>query len=74
MFLQDGLLCDIRSIETTVYVVTEGDEPTLFTNFFNWDSSKQSSVSTEYMNGINHLSSLLTLVCFSVHADGWQLL
>nr|CAB3460266.1 unnamed protein product [Digitaria exilis] len=39
MFLQDR-----RSIETTVYVVTEGDEPPFFTKFFKWDSSKQSSM------------------------------
>ena len=45
MFLQDGILHDRRSIETTVYVITEGDEPAFFTDFFKWDSSKQSSVS-----------------------------
>ncbi|KAK8449858.1 hypothetical protein SEVIR_7G277100v4 [Setaria viridis] len=44
MFLQDGILQNRRSIETTVYIVTEGDEPAFFTNFFNWDSSKQSSM------------------------------
>ena len=45
MFLQDGIFHDRRSIETTVYVITEGDEPAFFTDFFKWDSSKQSSVS-----------------------------
>jgi advillin len=53
MFLQDGVLHGGgRSIETTVYAVTEGDEPVFFTNFFNnWDNSKQSSVSLEHTNG-----------------------
>ncbi|XP_062181406.1 villin-1-like isoform X2 [Phragmites australis] len=44
MFLQADILQDGRSIETTVYVVTEGDEPAFFTGFFDWDSSKQSSM------------------------------
>ncbi|KAG2616453.1 villin-1-like isoform X1 [Panicum virgatum] len=44
MFLQDGILHDRRSIETTVYIITEGDEPAFFTDFFKWDSSKQSSM------------------------------
>ncbi|EES17736.2 hypothetical protein BDA96_09G051200 [Sorghum bicolor] len=45
MFLQDGIFHSGRSIETTVYTVTEGDEPVFFTNFFNnWDNSKQSSM------------------------------
>lgn len=44
MFLQAGILQDGRSIETTVYVVTEGDEPAFFTSFFDWDSSKQGAM------------------------------
>jgi len=49
MFLQDDILHDERSIETTVFAITEGDEPVFFTNFFNnWDNSKQSSVSSEH--------------------------
>ncbi|KAL6608234.1 hypothetical protein ACP70R_041297 [Stipagrostis hirtigluma subsp. patula] len=43
MFLQADILQHGRSIETTtVYVISEGDEPAFFTSFFNWDSSKQS--------------------------------
>ncbi|KAG8084730.1 hypothetical protein GUJ93_ZPchr0010g7803 [Zizania palustris] len=43
MFLQAGIHQDgCRSTETTMYVVTEGDEPSFFTSFFNWDCSKQS--------------------------------
>uniref|UniRef100_A0A0E0DM63 Gelsolin-like domain-containing protein n=1 Tax=Oryza meridionalis TaxID=40149 RepID=A0A0E0DM63_9ORYZ len=42
MFLQAGIHQDgRRSIETTMYIVTEGDEPRFFTSFFNWDYSKQ---------------------------------
>ncbi|GJN36015.1 hypothetical protein PR202_gb24838 [Eleusine coracana subsp. coracana] len=41
MFLEDRIQHDGRS---TVYVITEGDEPSFFTSFFNWDSSKQSSM------------------------------
>jgi advillin len=48
MFLQDGIFHDGRSMETTVYMVTEGDEPTFFSNFFDWDSSKQSAVRSEH--------------------------
>ncbi|KAJ1261714.1 hypothetical protein BS78_09G052100 [Paspalum vaginatum] len=44
IFLQNGALQSGRSMETTVYAVTEGDEPAFFTKFFNWDSSKQSSM------------------------------
>ncbi|KAL6897749.1 hypothetical protein ACP4OV_006708 [Aristida adscensionis] len=44
MFLETNILRDGRSTETTVYVITEGDEPAFFTSFFNWDSSKQSSM------------------------------
>ncbi|TVU17630.1 hypothetical protein EJB05_33678 [Eragrostis curvula] len=44
MFLRDSIFRDGRPIETTVYVVTEGDEPAFFTRFFSWDSSKQSSI------------------------------
>lgn len=48
MFLQDGVLHGGRSIETTMYAITEGDEPVFFRNFFNWDNSKQSSVSSDF--------------------------
>ncbi|KAK3140694.1 hypothetical protein QOZ80_5AG0404440 [Eleusine coracana subsp. coracana] len=41
LFLQYRIQHDGRS---TVYVITEGDEPSFFTSFFNWDSSKQSSM------------------------------
>lgn len=43
MFLQAGIAQDERRsiLDTTVYAVTEGDEPAFFTSFFNWDSSKQ---------------------------------
>jgi len=43
MFLQAGIAQDgRRSIaDTTVYAVTEGEEPAFFTSFFDWDSSKQ---------------------------------
>ncbi|CAL4910277.1 unnamed protein product [Urochloa decumbens] len=44
MLLQDGIVLDRRSVETAVYIITEGDEPAFFTSFFNWDSSKQSSM------------------------------
>jgi len=41
MFLKDAVHGG-RSMETTVYAVTEGDEPGFFTSFFDWDNSKQS--------------------------------
>uniref|UniRef100_A0ACD5ZML9 Uncharacterized protein n=1 Tax=Avena sativa TaxID=4498 RepID=A0ACD5ZML9_AVESA len=43
MFLQAGIAQDGRRsiVDTTVYAVTEGEEPAFFTSFFNWDSSKQ---------------------------------
>jgi advillin len=50
MFLKDAVHGG-RSMETTVYAVTEGDEPGFFTSFFDWDNSKQSYVSSEHTNG-----------------------
>ncbi|KAL5580762.1 hypothetical protein UlMin_013204 [Ulmus minor] len=39
-FLEIDVLAEGLSLETPVYVVTEGHEPTYFTRFFEWDSSK----------------------------------
>ncbi|XP_066364158.1 villin-1-like [Miscanthus floridulus] len=44
MFLQDSAANGGRSIEKTLYAITEGDEPVFFRNFFSWDNSKQSSM------------------------------
>uniref|UniRef100_A0A0E0KYL7 Gelsolin-like domain-containing protein n=1 Tax=Oryza punctata TaxID=4537 RepID=A0A0E0KYL7_ORYPU len=49
MFLQAGIHQDgRRSIETTMYIVTEGDEPRFFTSFFNWDYSKQTMLGNSF--------------------------
>lgn len=39
-FLEIDILVEGLSLETPIYVVTEGHEPTFFTRFFEWDSSK----------------------------------
>lgn len=39
-FLETDVLSEELSLETPIYVVTEGHEPTFFTRFFEWDSSK----------------------------------
>uniref|UniRef100_A0A0D9WCY5 Gelsolin-like domain-containing protein n=1 Tax=Leersia perrieri TaxID=77586 RepID=A0A0D9WCY5_9ORYZ len=49
MFLQAGIHQDgRRSIETTMYIITEGDEPNFFTSFFNWDYSKQAMLCNSF--------------------------
>ncbi|XP_057955773.1 villin-1 isoform X3 [Malania oleifera] len=39
-FLETDILVEGLSLETPIYVVTEGHEPPFFTRFFAWDSSK----------------------------------
>ncbi|KAF8396928.1 hypothetical protein HHK36_018563 [Tetracentron sinense] len=39
-FLETDILIKGLSLETPIYVVTEGHEPSFFTRFFAWDSSK----------------------------------
>ncbi|XP_012067717.1 villin-1 isoform X2 [Jatropha curcas] len=39
-FLETVHLVEGLSLETPIYVVTEGQEPSFFTRFFEWDSSK----------------------------------
>ncbi|KAA0061837.1 villin-1 [Cucumis melo var. makuwa] len=39
-FLEKDVLDEEISLETPIYVVTEGHEPPLFTQFFEWDFSK----------------------------------
>ena len=52
VFLQERYCCKQKflekhasdegiSLETPIYVVTEGQEPPLFTQFFQWDISKE---------------------------------
>uniref|UniRef100_A0A0E0H9R3 Gelsolin-like domain-containing protein n=1 Tax=Oryza nivara TaxID=4536 RepID=A0A0E0H9R3_ORYNI len=51
MFLQAGIHQDgRRPIDTTMYIVTEGDEPRFFTSFFNWDYSKQTEAGNPERN------------------------
>ncbi|XP_062085157.1 villin-1 [Humulus lupulus] len=40
-FLETDVLDEGLSVETPFYVVTEGQEPTFFTRFFDWDFSKE---------------------------------
>ncbi|XP_077238711.1 villin-like 1 [Tasmannia lanceolata] len=44
-YLEADILLEGLSLETAIYVVTEGHEPSFFTRFFAWDSSKA------YMHG-----------------------
>ncbi|OVA02671.1 Villin headpiece [Macleaya cordata] len=39
-FLETDILVEGLSLETPIYLVTEGHEPSFFTRFFEWDSSK----------------------------------
>ncbi|KAJ7959797.1 Villin-1 [Quillaja saponaria] len=39
-FLEMDVLVERLSLETPIYIVTEGHEPSFFTRFFSWDSSK----------------------------------
>ncbi|XP_006654058.2 villin-1 [Oryza brachyantha] len=49
MFLQAGIHQEgRRSIDTTMYIVMEGDEPKFFTSFFNWDYSKQAMLGNSF--------------------------
>jgi hypothetical protein len=69
MFLQDGATNGGRSFEKTVYAITEGDEPVFFRNFFSWDNSKQSSVSSEHTQTVdNSRSHKLHLSSSSINA------
>ena len=39
-FLEIDILVKELSLETPIYVISEGHEPPFFTRFFEWDSSK----------------------------------
>lgn len=39
-FLEHDFLMENLPRETPVFVVMEGNEPSFFTRFFNWDSAK----------------------------------
>ncbi|KAM7256651.1 hypothetical protein ACFE04_012392 [Oxalis oulophora] len=39
-FLETDILCEGLSSDTPIYVFVEGQEPEVFTRFFEWDSSK----------------------------------
>ncbi|RWR78783.1 villin-1 isoform X1 [Cinnamomum micranthum f. kanehirae] len=39
-YLESDILLGGLSLETAIYVITEGHEPSFFTRFFEWDSSK----------------------------------
>ncbi|KAJ0447965.1 putative villin/Gelsolin, ADF-H/Gelsolin-like domain superfamily [Helianthus annuus] len=38
--LEKDVLGECLSVDTPIYVVTEGQEPPFFTRFFGWDASK----------------------------------
>ncbi|XP_073305104.1 villin-4-like [Primulina huaijiensis] len=39
-FLERDFLLEKLSLHTPIYIITEGSEPTFFTRFFSWDSTK----------------------------------
>ncbi|XP_075489360.1 villin-4-like isoform X2 [Primulina tabacum] len=39
-FLERDFLLEKLSLQTPIYIITEGSEPTFFTRFFSWDSTK----------------------------------
>lgn len=39
-FIEKDVLTEGLSLEMPIYVVAEGQEPSYFTRFFEWDSSK----------------------------------
>ncbi|CAA2955976.1 villin-4-like [Olea europaea subsp. europaea] len=41
-FLESDFLMEKLSLQAPIYIVMEGSEPTFFTRFFTWDSSKSS--------------------------------
>uniref|UniRef100_A0A2C9WEN3 HP domain-containing protein n=1 Tax=Manihot esculenta TaxID=3983 RepID=A0A2C9WEN3_MANES len=47
-FLENAQLVGGLSIETPIYVVTEGKEPLFFTRFFEWDSSKANMLGNSF--------------------------
>lgn len=49
VFLEHDFLLEKISRETSIFIVTEGNEPPFFTRFFTWDSAK-SAVSISVCN------------------------
>uniref|UniRef100_A0A5B7BTK7 Putative villin-1 isoform X1 n=1 Tax=Davidia involucrata TaxID=16924 RepID=A0A5B7BTK7_DAVIN len=47
-FLEKDILVEGLSLETPIYVVTEGYEPPFFTRFFEWDSSKANMLGNSF--------------------------
>ena len=39
-YIECGALFDGLSLDTPLYIVTEGNEPSFFTRYFAWDDSK----------------------------------
>ncbi|XP_073150097.1 villin-4-like [Henckelia pumila] len=54
-FLERDFLLEKLSLQTPIYIITEGSEPTFFTRFFSWDSKK----STMHGNSFQRKLSVL---------------
>ncbi|KAM0016894.1 putative villin/Gelsolin, ADF-H/Gelsolin-like domain superfamily [Helianthus debilis subsp. tardiflorus] len=47
-FLEKDVLGECLSVDTPIYVVTEGHEPPFFTRFFDWDASKANMLGNSF--------------------------
>ncbi|XP_008220688.1 PREDICTED: villin-1 [Prunus mume] len=47
-FLETDVLVEGLSLETPIYVISEGHEPPFFTHFFEWDSSKSNMLGNSF--------------------------
>ncbi|XP_071737928.1 villin-1-like isoform X2 [Rutidosis leptorrhynchoides] len=48
VFLKKDVLGECLSMDTPIYVVTEGQEPPFFTRFFEWDTSKANMLGNSF--------------------------
>ncbi|XP_024964610.1 villin-4-like isoform X2 [Cynara cardunculus var. scolymus] len=56
-FLERDFLLEKLSLETPIYIITEGSEPQFFTRFFTWDSSKSAMHGNSFQRKLSILKN-----------------
>ncbi|GJR31906.1 villin-4-like protein [Tanacetum coccineum] len=56
-FLKHDFLLEKLSLETPIYIITEGSEPQFFTRFFTWDSSKSAMHGNSFQRKLSILKN-----------------
>lgn len=70
-FLESDFLMEKLSLQAPIYIVMEGSEPTFFTRFFTWDSSKSSVSAGIKSDVICRVSDPQKILMISI-TDAWE--